>query len=163
MAENDHIVKDLDIGYKAQFNLIELYKSLKYWFEVNGYTFYERAYEDVIKGGKKTVKIKWQGIKRIDDYSRLIVMINLKIGNYEIIETKKEKLVDGNLKLSFAGDLESDYEEKWEDRPIWKFLRGVSDRFFTEKKRNMYENMLKDDTYDVFNKAKSFLNLYKFR
>ena len=83
--------------------------------------------------------------------------------DYEIIETKNEKLVDCSLNMSLEGNIESDYEEKWEDKPIWRFLRAVSDRFFTEKRRNMYENMVKDDAYDVFNKAKSFLNLYKFR
>ncbi len=163
MSETDHIVKDLILSRKAQFNLVELYKSLKYWFEVNGYVFFEKEYEDVVKGGKKSVTIKWEGTKKINDYSKIVLSVSLKIKDYEIVETKKEKLVDCSLKVSIDGDLESDYEEKWEDRPIWKFLRAVSDRFFTEKKRNMLETMIKDDSYDIFNKTKSFLNLYKFK
>ena len=163
MSEIDHIVRDLTISQKAQFNLVELYKTLKYWFEINGYSFFEREYEDTIKGDKKDVKIKWEGSKPIDDYSKFYVSLSFKIKNYEIVETSKEKIVEGELNISINSDIETDYEQKWENKPIWKFLRGVSDKFFTERRRKIYEKELKDDTYDLFNKIKSFLNLYKFR
>jgi len=161
--EIDHIVTDLSISHKAQFNLIELYKTLKYWFEINGYSFFEKEYEDVIKSGKKDVIIKWEGSKPIDDYSKFCVYLKFKVKDYEIVETPKEKIVEGALNLSFGSYILTDYEEKWEHKPIWKFLRAVSDKFFTERKRKIYEKELKDDTYDLFNKTKSFLNLYKFR
>jgi len=163
MSEVDSIVKDLKINQKAQFNLIELYKTLKYWLETNGYSFFEKEYEDIIKKTKKNVNIKWVGSKKIDDYSKLIIRVTFKIKNYEIVETEKEKLVSGSLSISFKSDIETDYEERWEHRPIWKFLRGVSDKFFTEKRRGIYEKELTEETYDLFHRTKSFLNLYKFR
>ena len=163
MSEIDNIIKDLKINQKAQFNLIELYKALKYWFETNGYLFFEREYEDIVKKTKKDVKIKWEGLKKIDDYSKFIIRVIFKIKNYEIVETEKEKLVDGSLAISFEAEIETDYEERWEHRPIWKFLRGVSDKFFTEKRRKIYERELTEDVYDIFHRTKSFLNLYKFR
>ena len=161
--EIDHVVKDLIINQKTQFNLIELYKTLKYWFEINGYSFFEKEYEDIVKSGKKDVVIKWEGSKPIDDYSKFYVYLKFKVKDYEIIETTKEKIIEGSLKISFSSDILTDYEERWENKPIWKFLRGVSDKFFTERRRKIYEKELKDNTYDLFNKTKSFLNLYKFR
>ena len=62
MSEIDYVIRGLNISQKSQFNLIELYKTLKYWFEINGYSFFEREYEDVVKSGKKTVSIKWEAV-----------------------------------------------------------------------------------------------------
>ena len=73
--EIEHIVKELSISQKAQFNLVELYRTLKHWFEINGYSFFEREYEDLIKSGKKNVTIKWEGSKSIDDYSKFYIFI----------------------------------------------------------------------------------------
>ena len=161
--EIEHVTKSLSLTQKSQFNLVELYKTLKHWFEINGYSFFEREYEDILKSGKKEVMIKWEGSKNIDDYSKFYIFVKFNVKNYEIFDTPKEKIIDGSLKLSFASDILTDYEYKWEHKPIWKFLRGVSDKFFTERKRKFYEKNLKEDTYDLFNKSKSFLNLYKFR
>ena len=163
MSEVDHIIEDLAISQKTQFNLVELYNSLKHWFEINGYSFFERTYDDIVKKDKKDVKIKWEGSKIMDDYTKSYINVLFKIKDYEIVESPKEKLVEGNLSISFDADIETDYEEKWTHSPIWRFLRGVSDKYFTEKKRNIYEKELKEDTYDLYNKTKSFLNLYKFK
>lgn len=162
MSETDFIIKELKISQRTQFNMIELYKTLKSWLEINRYDFFEKEYEEVKKKSQNSVKIKWEGQKAIDDYSLFVIEIKLKLDNYEIIETKKEKLVDGRLTLSFTSKIVSDYEEKWEKSPIWQFLRAVSDKYFTEKKRKMFEKELKDDTHDIFNRTKTFLNLYKF-
>jgi hypothetical protein len=162
MSEIDYVVRDLKISQKAQFNMVELYRTLKSWLEINRYIFYERLYEDVLKKNEKSVKIKWEGHKYIDDYTKFVISISLKLTDYEIIETKKEKLVDGKISISFEATIETDYEEKWEKRPIWVFIRALSDKYFTNKKRKKFEKELKDDTYDLYNKTKTFLNLYKF-
>ena len=117
MGEVDHIIKDLVIEKKAKFNMIDLYRTLKAWFDLHTYTFHERNYEDIIKNGKKSVKIKWEGRKLFDDYTSSKIILNISLINYETIETKQGKLVEGNLKISFEGDLETDYEEKWSKKP----------------------------------------------
>ncbi|MFH1376204.1 MAG: hypothetical protein ABIH25_01065 [Candidatus Woesearchaeota archaeon] len=162
MSEVDYIIRDLKISQRAQFNMIEFYKTIKSWFEINRYDFYERDYQEVQKGKKKNVKITWIGEKEINDYSKLVIKVNIKLDNYEIIENTKEKLVDGKLSISFESLVESDYEKKWEISPIWQFIRSVSDKYFTEKKRKMFEKELHNDTYDICTKVKTFLNLYKF-
>lgn len=162
MSEQDYIVKELKISQSAQFNMIELYKTLKAWFEINRYGFFEKDYEDVIKKQRKSVKIVWEGQKEIDDYTRYVIMVKLKLDNYQIIEAKREKIVDGKITISFESLIESDYEEKWEDRPIWKFIRSVSDKYFTAKKRGKFEKEVEEDTRDLFHRVKTFLNLYKF-
>jgi hypothetical protein len=163
MSEIDHIVKNLVIEKKSQFNMIELYRTLKAWFDLHEYTFFEREYEDTVKGSKKSVKIRWEGHKEVDDYTKYEIIIKISLKNYEIIETKKGKIVDGDLKMSFEADIEMDYEEKWTNKPAFKFFRAVFDKFVATGRRAKYEKEVKDDVHDIFNRTKSYLNLHKFR
>jgi len=163
MAEKEAIVPKLEIKQNTQFNMIDFYHSLKSWFELNRYTLTENEYEEKTANGKKNLKIKWGGTKEIDDYTQFDIGVELSLGNYEIIETEKEKLTSGAFKLKIGAKMVSDYEDKWSNKPFMKFMRDISDKYFTTEKRENYKKELTNDTYDLFNKAKSFLNLQKFR
>ena len=66
-----------------------------------------------------------------------------------LLSSKTVLLVEGSLKLEFESFIETDYEEKWEHKPIWKFLRGVSDRFFTEKRRGDITSRMTTDLVEI--------------
>ena len=90
------------------------------------------------------------------------VTLPQKEGSISEIKNKKEKLVDRKITIAFECKIVTDYEEKWESRPIWKVIRSVSDKYFNAKRKDSVEKELKEDTHDLFNKVKTFLNLYKF-
>ncbi|MCD4760081.1 hypothetical protein K8R33_04290 [archaeon] len=163
MVEKDAVVIDLKIKQKAQFNLVELYHSVKAWYEINKYVFYEFFHEEKVDAGKKSLVIKWRGIKELDEYTKFELNISLIIPKYEMIKGEKEKLIDGPLNIGFKSFVITDYEDKWNKTPVMKFMKGVSDHFFTVKKREKFRKELENDTYDLYNKIKSFLNLHKFR
>ncbi len=165
MPETDWIIRGdkLVIKKEAQFNMIELYRTLKAWFDLHNYNFYEREYEDVIKGDKKSVKIKWEGQKYIDNYSRYVINLSISLKNYKTIDTKQGKTVEGNLTINYEASIETDYEQKWENNPIRKFTRGIFDKFISTGRRERYEKEIIDDTHDIFHRTKAFLNLHKFK
>ncbi len=163
MAETDTVIKELLIKQKAQFDIIELYHTIKTWFDINRYSLQETEHEEKIDKGKKSISIKFQAKKTIDDYTKFEMTLNFSLSNYEIIKEENKKLLDGSLKIKISSQLKVDYEEKWEKKPIMKFLRGVSDKFFNKNRRDLYKKELEDDSYDLYNKVKSFLNLHKFR
>ncbi len=165
MAEADWIIRgdNLVIQKKAQFNMIDLYRTLKAWFDLNGYIFHEKEYEDTIRKDKKSVAIKWAGQKYIDNYTRLVIELSITLKKYEIIETKQGKTVEGALTIKYEAYIETDYEERWENSPFLKFTRGIFDKFIATGKRERQEKEIKDDTYDIFNRTKSYLNLQKFK
>lgn len=163
MPECDYVIRDLVIKQKASFNMIELYNTLKEWFRLKGYILYEKEYDDKIKNNKKDTKIKWEATKAIDDYTLFTIELSMKISDYKIISTKKEKLVDGSLKMEFKSYIETDFEEKWESNPLLKFIRGTYDKVMNTEKRKKYEKTLNDNTHEAYNKTKFFLNMYKFK
>ncbi len=163
MAEYDYAIRDLVIKQKANFNLIELYNTLKEWFKFHGYTLFEKEYNDIIKGDRKNIAIKWEAKKEIDEYVSFSINVGIKISNYQIIKTKKENLISGNLKIEFESYKESDHGERWDKTILAKVIRGVYDKMINNKKYEKYEKELKNQTIEVFNKTKFFLNMYKFK
>ena len=163
MAEKVAIIPGLVIKQNAQFNMIDFYHSLKAWFELNRYNLVETQYEEKTVNAKKNLSIKWTGTKEIDDYTQFEVGVGISLGNYEIISTEKEKLASGALKIKFSSKMVTDYEDKWSNKPFMKFMRDVADKYFSTEKSEVYKKELKNDTYGIYNKAKSFLNLQKFR
>ena len=163
MAEKVGIVSGLQIKQNAQFNMIDFYHSLKAWFEINRYNLMESEYEEKTINAKKNLTIRWVGTKEIDDYTQFEIGIGISLSDYEIVQTEKEKLTSGTLKIKFSSKMVSDYEDKWSNKPFMKFLRDVVDKYFSTEKSEIYKKELKNDTYDLYNKAKSFLNLQKFR
>ena len=80
----------------------------------------------------------------------------------DIKKTESNNIVAGSMNIKFESLLETDYEDKWEGNPLFKFIRSLFDKFGKESTRSSYENEIKEATYDLYNKVKSFLSLEKF-
>ncbi len=162
MSNIDYIVSKLKLTHKGKFDLSEFYKTLNKWFDVNGYSLLEKDYKDVLKPGTKDFSIRWESMKEVDDYTKFNINLTLTGSDIEKLDSKKGKIQSGEIKIVFESYLETDYEEKWE-RPVAKFIRGIYDKFIHTSSSSKYEKGLKEQTYDIFNKAKSFLGQEKFK
>jgi hypothetical protein len=163
MADVDIIIKDLAIEKAAQFNMVELYRTLKAWFDLHEYNFIEKEYKEDAVNEKRNVTIKWNAEKTISDYSKFIINIGISLKNYEIIETKNGKLVDGKITIKFSASIASDYAGNYSGKPKLKLSRAIFDKFISTNKKDRLEKEVKQDTEDIFNKTKSYLNLHKFK
>jgi hypothetical protein len=164
MAEFDLVVSDLKITKEGVFDFNELYKTVKSWLEFHKYDFFEKNYEDITKTESKNVKIKFEAERKIDDYHKFGMEITLKVGDHKIVVShdKKKKLVQGSLVISINAGIASDIGSEWEDKPVKKFFRGIYDKYVQSDKRMMLNNELKEDTSNLYNEIKAFLNLQRF-
>ena len=161
MVNVDIVEKGLVVQKKAKFNMVELYKSLKSWFDLHDYEFQEREYGEEATD-KKTAKIGWMGRKDVNEYVSYRLPISITLKNYETIKTKQGNVVEGDITVKIGANVRSDYENKWESAPIMHFFRSVFDRIIASDKTQKYEKELKKDVHDIFHRIKSFLNLQKF-
>lgn len=161
MVNIDLVEKGVVIQKKAKFNMVELYKTLKSWFDLHGYEFQEKEYGEE-STDKKTTKIGWIGRKDVNDYVRYMIPISITLKNYETIQTKQGKVVDGNITVKISANVRSDYENRWDSSPIMLFFRSIFDRIIASDKTQKHEKALKKDVHDIFHRTKSFLNLQKF-
>jgi len=72
-------------------------------------------------------------------------------------------LVDGKITIKFGASITSDYAGNYAGKPKLKLSRVIFDKFISTNKKDRLEKEIKQDTDDIFNKTKSYLNLHKFK
>ena len=72
---------------------------------------------------------------------------------------KKIKTNKGDLTISVSASLERDYEGKWEESPLYKFFRGIYDRYIIRTTMDEYEDKLAEKADGYTEEVKAFLNL----
>jgi len=160
MAEKDTIfsgkVKQVGI-----LNFKDFYAFAYDWLKGEGYSLTEKVYSEEITGDSKKIDISWQAKRKISDYFQFVISINWRILGLKDIEVtregKKVKMNTASVEIKIKGVLVKDYEHKWEDRPVWKFLRGIYDRYIIRSRVDQYEGDLKEEVEEFIAQCKSYL------
>ncbi len=167
MPQRDIIVPHIKIKDRSIFNLDELYKLLLRWFELHNYDFQEQEYRDEDLGeGKKHLEIKWYAEKKIDDYFKFVMEINFFIIGLESVEIEREgvkhKTNRGEIEMRTKAYILKDWQAKFEQTALMKFLRDVYDKYIIRARIEGYEGELYEETYKILDEFKAFLNLHRF-
>lgn len=166
MPEIDYVIPEyapLVVSQEVVFNISDLYKHIKSWFDFHGYDFYEKEYHDKLKEGAKNIVIKWKGERKIDDYLRFNIKVSIKFSNIIEVNTKKGVMNKGKVTFEFKSFLEKDYNKKWSANFMQKFLREVYDKFIISNQINARMDELKNETYEIYHEVKSFLKLHIYK
>lgn len=151
------------LKHKGFFNFNDLYNFCYEWLTDKNYFIIEKSYTEKLSSFGKEIVIEWTAKKKVTDYFRNVISMRWQIiglNDAEVeINGSKQKTNKGDLKINFKGDLEKDYENRWVDRPIWKFLRGVYDKYIIRTTTDEYEDRLIGQIDGFFNQVKSFLAL----
>ncbi|MDP3026286.1 MAG: hypothetical protein Q8N63_01150 [Nanoarchaeota archaeon] len=160
MAEKDKVISG-KIKQKAIFHFKDFYGFTYDWLNGEGYKVVEKSYAEEITGDSKKVEIDWEAKKKISDYFRFVIQIKWMILGLKSVEVQREgkklKMNSGQVELKITGVLVKDYEHRWEDRPIWKFLRGVYDKYIVKSRIEDYEDKLKEEVEEFIAQTKAFL------
>ena len=162
MAQKKIIYKGYvkQVGY---WKYIDLYDMLFNWLKDNGYDLSEDSYTEKLQGGGKEILIKWTAVRKVTDYFMYEIkldwhILGMKDAEAEI-DGKKVNTNKGEVKIEFKGNLINDYEKKWEDKPSWKFLRSLYEKYVIRKTIDEYEDDLEDETKELISDAKAFLKI----
>ena len=148
------------VGY---WDYNEVYNMLFGWLKDQGYTLAENAYKEKLSGNGKEIIILWEAKKKITDYFLYKIeldwhILGMKDAEVEI-DGKKTKTNKGELEITFKGSIVKDYEKRWEDKPIHKFLRGIYEEYIIRKTIDEYEDDLEDQTKEMITDLKAFLRI----
>ena len=162
MVEKDKIWSG-KVKHTGIMDFKELYVFCYTWLSDNNYYTIEKTYSEKIKGPtEKEIEIEWLAFRKISDYFRFYLKFTWKIilTSVEVERNgKREKAEKGILDLKIDGVLEKDYEHKWEGRPLYKFLRGLYDKYVIRSRIEQYEEKLYGEIEDFRAQVKSFLAL----
>ena len=161
MSEKLNVV-DQKIKKKGYFNFSDLYEFCFSWFKDNGFKVAEEEYSEKDSGAKE-IKISWVASKKVTDYFKWKITFKWHIlGMTEAtVERggKKEETNKGEVKLTAKADVITDYENRWEDSPFQKFIRGIYDRYIIKTRSDQQEDALKAKTEKFIADVKAFLEL----
>ena len=141
----------------------EVYGMLYGWLKDNGYSISENSYKEKLVGNGKEISIEWEAGKKVTDYFKYKIALSWSIMGMKDAEVeidgKKTKTNKGELSISVTGTIIKDYESRWEDAPVWKFLRGIYEQYVIRKTIDEYEGDLAGEASDMVSDLKSFLRI----
>ena len=150
--------------YAGIFSFRDFYKFAYDWLkEEASLKVIEDVYEEKIKGVEKEVLIKWTGAKKVTDFFKFQVEVEIKIKNLKEVEVLKEgikvKTNDGRLTIEVEGILIKDYEGKFETSGFLKFLRGVYEKWIIPSRIDEFSDKLTDICNNFLLQSKEYLDL----
>lgn len=163
-------VKTLAFGesfkYKGLIDIKGLYMSIDKWLKSHGYEKQETwNYEEIFEDGKQLF-MKLEPYNKISDYAKIRLRINIELRKCEDVTITKNKIKRKLMKAegNFAFDLflETDYENSWETKPLYFFLRTVAERFLYRSVLDRYEETAMHDKDLLKREIKSFLNMHRY-
>lgn len=162
MSEKDVIFQG-KIKQSGIFTFKDFYSFSYDWLRDQGFDVSEKVYSEKVAGDSKDIDIEWEATKKVSDYFQFYVKLAWKILGMKSVEVqrdgKKIKTNSGVLEIKFKSVLVKDYESRWEDRPLWKFLRGVYDRYIVRSRIESYEDKLFGETDDLIAQLKAYLTI----
>ena len=160
MAEKDKIFES-KIKQTGIFDFKETYRFAYTWLVDNGYDVMENVYSEKVAGGAKEIEIEWVAERKVSDYFKFEIKANWRIlamTDVEVEENgKKVKMNKGQVEIKAKGTLIKDWEAKWEGQPIWKFFRGVYDKYIIRARIEQYEGKIFGEADEFLSQIKSFL------
>lgn len=166
MAERRLVVDHVTLAYEGLFDLHELYTLINQWLVDKGFDKREQRNQEHVKAGGKFIEVELLPWKKITDYARHVIRINIRILNMKdaVVEEdqKRVKLNKGTVKVVMDGYLDTDYEDRWESKPFYFFIRTLFDKFIYRTYSTQYEELLVENCLQLHSTIKAFLNMYQY-
>lgn len=166
MAERDIIVDKMRVTYEGLFSVTELYKMMDEWFEEKNYDKKELKNVENVTPEGKYIELLVEPWKKVTDYAKNVIRIRMIMTDIKDVEVEKDgvkvKLNQGKIQIVFDAYLETDYENRWEQKPTFFLIRTLFDKYFFKPFTKGFHTGVKADLNHLVTKIKSFLNLYRY-
>jgi hypothetical protein len=166
MAEIKTLIDGKSLSYEGVFNIRDLYRIIDKWFKDHSYEKQEiKNWEDVSENEKQIV-LEIIPYKKVSDYARLDIRVFIIFSKLTEIELEKDgvklKMNKGRAEFYFDAYVVTDYEDKWETRAVFYFIKSVFDKFIYRVYTSNYDGEVIRDCTEVENEIRSFLNINRF-
>ena len=162
MAEKKEVYKQ-KIKQKGYWNYADLYNFCFNWLKDEGYNVKEKEYIEKISSFGKEIILKWEANKTVTDYFKQTISVEWHILGMKDAEVEQDgqkvSTNKGEVAITIKANLVRDYEERWEDKPFHKFLRGIYEKYVIRTTVDEYGGDLEDKAKEYIKDIKAFLNL----
>ena len=166
MSERRLVIDHMRIKYEGLFNATELYKLIDNWLREKAFDKRELKNEEHVRPEGKYVELVIMPWKKISDYARHVIRLEIRMHNLKDVVIEKDgqrvKMNQGKIDMIIDGYLDTDYEDRWEQKPFYFFMRALFDKFVYRTYSTQFEELLVENVHQFHTMIKSFLNLYKY-
>ncbi len=156
-------VYDGKLVHAGIFDFREFYRFMYEWFRDYSYLIIEKKYSEKIKAEGKEVEIEWHCFRKISEDYRFKIRIVIKVIKMVTVEVQEGGMKfsrdKGEIEVKFNSYLERDWQNRWDQHPITKFLRGFYERYMLRGRIDFFEDKLKEEVDETLSQIKSFLAL----
>jgi len=166
MAEVKTLIDGKSLSYEGVFSIKDLYKTIDTWFKDRGYDKQEvKNWEDVSENEKQIV-LEIIPYKKVSDYARIDIRVFMIFSRLSEIDIERNgirsKMNKGRAEFYFDAYVVTDYENKWQTRPIFFFIKNIIEKFIYRAYTTNYDSEAIRDCTDIENEIRSFLNMNRF-
>lgn len=132
MVEKHIVVDGIRFNYSGMFDVEELFKVILDWEKQNGYEREVKKKSQIVEAHAKKMEYIFEEWKSLADWARSTV--RLKILAKDIVdfdlerEGYKRNMQKGHVLVYIDGFLETDLEHRWQEKPMYVFLRTLYDK-----------------------------------
>lgn len=165
MSEKHTIKVGDTVTYTGLFDYNELFALINNFFEQAGYDKRIGNSTNNMSDDKKEVIVGLKIWKPISEYIKYNVSVNIsaKYKDIEIrIDDKPRIVQDGKVTVSISGAVITDYQNSWEYKPEYFFLRTLFNKFIYKVKMTDWDGILKNQLNHLKAETSSYLNLNRF-
>lgn len=167
MAERDVIIDKSRTEYEGLFDLREFMNQIKALGNDKGYFTIEKRHVESITPEGKFIEFDIVLTKKFTDYARSDIVFWIQAANVKekIVTVKKHKqrLLHGRLIVLVDGVLVTDYEKRWEVKPVFYVIRSIFERYVYSSLISKLKTQVTEDTNFMIDNLKSYLNLEKYK
>lgn len=166
MSEKLIVVDKERLSYEGVFEMQGLIDVMKTWASNKGYFFLEKRHGEALKPEGKWVDLDLEPFKKFTDYAKSIIKVRVQLQDVRDVvverDGKKMKVQEGKIQIGFDGILETDYEHRWETKPLFYVIRTIFEKYVFTPFISGFERGVREDLMLLKNNIKSYLNLSKY-
>ncbi len=165
MVEKKFVVEGMKLEHRGTFDIIEFYKVVEDWIRKKGKEKeIKKKLEHVGKGGKG---IEWfvEIWEQVADWAKTIVRLDALFKNVREVKVKAGKsykiMHRGEVLIILDGILETDIAARWQQKPIYYFLRTLVDKFIYKLWTHRYDDKIASDVEELHKVLTDFFRSYE--
>jgi hypothetical protein len=130
----------LYIKYKGIWDMQDLYQAMTDWFRRRKFRFYERIYKHKHPSPFGVERqYTWRATRKESEFLQFQIDIYYHIYdayNVDIVmpDGTKKKMVKGRLWIEFKGNINYDWEKRWNDNAFFAELKNLFNKYILRKK-----------------------------
>lgn len=159
MVEVDRILTPIVISFEGNIDISELYHLIKDFLTDRKYDIDEKEHN--FSEGK--LKIKWEATENINDYMQFQLEVTVKGSGLKKIKLNKKEVLSGKFDIEIEAEINKDYQNYYEGKPIIKFFRELFDYTTKKQEFNRLGKQLKEEAYTLYDEIKSYIGIQKVK